>query len=230
MSDSSFSVIVEVIKYLVPVVLGVLHLYDGAKQKEFRTVLRKYIVRRGNRLPLKSEDKVLEFLIKESLPKSRILGVAILFTNMGLVLSVGNIAQQALMAKDKSKKSSTVVGMMLGEKLKNSVRIQLVLLLALAINALLAYVNDVEMSLFAICVVVIGFAAIYVDHKLIEYRVRRGWYGKNEFESREIIRFILAHADKNDFNDQGGLKKVIPSPSLEDLSDLDHANVDGVRV
>lgn len=119
---------------------------------------------------------------------------------------------------------------MLGEKLKNSVRIQLVLLLALAINALLAYVNDVEMSLFAICVVAIGFAAIYVDHKLIEYRVRRGWYGKNEFESREIIRFILAHADKNDFNDQGGLKKVIPSPSLEDLSDLDHANVDGVRV
>jgi|GEM_PF-3340944 len=230
MSDSSFSMVVEVLKFLVPAILGLLHLYDGAKRKEFRNVLRKYIVRRGNRLPLKSDDKVLEFLMEEGLPKIRILGVAILFTNLSLVLSVGSVAQQALLAKDEGKKSSTIVGMMLSEKLKNSVRIQLVLLSALASNALLAYVNDVDMSIFVIFVVIIGFAALYIDHKLIEYRVRRGWYGKNEFESREIIRFILAHADKNDFNDQGGLKKVIPTPSLDDLSELDGSNVDGVRV
>ncbi|MBM6705450.1 hypothetical protein H6A60_13350, partial [Sutterella massiliensis] len=79
------------------------------------------------------------------------------------------------------------------------------------VNALAAFVNGAEMNTFVIFVVFVGLSAIFIDHKLIEYRINKGWYGKNEFESREIIRFVLAHADKNDFNDQGGLKKVIPA-------------------
>ena len=58
--------------------------------------------------------------------------------------------------------------------------------------------------------------AIHADHKLIEHRIRNGWYGKNEFESREIIEFILSHANKDDFNDSGGLKKIIPTPEFSE--------------
>jgi hypothetical protein len=63
--------------------------------------------------------------------------------------------------------------------------------------------------------------AIHVDHKLIEHRIRNGWYGGNEFESLEIIDFILSHSNKDDFNDSGALKRVIPLPNSTEVKSRD---------
>jgi hypothetical protein len=41
--------------------------------------------------------------------------------------------------------------------------------------------------------------ALFLNRKILDYRVRRGYYGATEYESREIIQFIVDHADDIDY-------------------------------
>lgn len=173
--------------------------------------------------------KVLSCMFDAALPKGRVFRTILIIANASLAMSMAKLAEQAAAANENAKKSKTIVGLMLGEKMKQSTRIQLILLSVLIVNALFAYINDSDINVFVILVVVVGWVAIYVDHKLIEYRVTKGWYGKNEFESREIIRFIISHANKDDFNDRGGLKRVIPEPSLVGGGELETLQSGGVQ-
>lgn len=110
------------------------------------------------------------------------------------------------------RKTNTIVGMMLEEKLTKSKKNN-----SLITIALLAYIgcssfNLTPLNPFAIIVPLVLLTAFYLDQYLIIYRVRKGWYGRNEYEAREIISYIVAHANKDDFNDDGGLKKLMDEP------------------
>lgn len=124
------------------------------------------------------------------------------------------------MQPQKKKNAKTVVGLMLGEKAERSSKSQLSLLIALCISFAFSYYLDTSINSITILVISILFLGIQIDQKLIEYRVKNGWYGKNEFETREIIKFIISHANKDDFNDSGGLKKLIPEPELNKNEDV----------
>ncbi|NMX72651.1 hypothetical protein HBO23_06695 [Pseudomonas sp. WS 5532] len=198
-----------------------LSFFISMRDRELRDALLNIMKAHDVRGVAKAYVRMLEYIFDiEGFPKLRIIRTITIILNSSLALSMARIAEQAASGKKDARKSKTIVGLMLGEKLKQATKIQGILFLVLVVNALAAFVNGAEMNTFVIFVVFVGLSAIFIDHKLIEYRINKGWYGKNEFESREIIRFVLAHADKNDFNDQGGLKKVIPAPSFDEASDL----------
>lgn len=56
-----------------------------------------------------------------------------------------------------------------------------------------------------------------IQTSLFNYRVRKGFYGRNEYESREIIDFIVDNYKKVDFSDPGGPKKIISEEDLEKI-------------
>jgi hypothetical protein len=64
--------------------------------------------------------------------------------------------------------------------------------------------------------------AIYVNQTLLEYRIRRGFYGFNPYEAKEVIQFILLHSDTSDFSDSDGLKSVIPEADMDSIYDRLH--------
>lgn len=102
--------------------------------------------------------------------------------------------------------------MMLEEKLTKSKKNSSLIIVALLIYIACSSFHLIQLNPFAIIVPLILLTAFYLDQYLIIYRVRKGWYGRNEYETREIISYIVAHADKDDFNDDGGLKKLMDAP------------------
>ncbi|MBY8252262.1 hypothetical protein KW526_06845 [Vibrio fluvialis] len=110
------------------------------------------------------------------------------------------------------RKTNTIVGMMLEEKLTKSKKNSSFLIIALLAYIGCSSFNLIPLNPFAIIIPLVLLTAFYLDQYLIIYRVRKGWYGRNEYETREIISYIVAHADKDDFNDDGGLKKLMDAP------------------
>ncbi len=113
-------------------------------------------------------------------------------------------------------KSNTIVGLMLEKKLTDSNTNTRRLLLVAAAYLACAAVDIVPFNQFVLIIPAILLAALYLDQYLIIYRVRKGWYGRNEYEAREIIEYVISHADKDDFNDEGGLKKLMDAPEREE--------------
>lgn len=165
---------------------------------------------------IQAVDKITgsSFLMHEKFPR-----ILTIYLSSSLVRSIANISKQIIEASPEEKKTKTIVGLMLGEKAENSSRSQLYLGVALAISFAFSIFLDSSMNDVAFIFISLLFLGIQVDQKLIEYRIKHGWYGKNKFETLEIINFILSHANKDDFNDSGGLKKVIPEPELQGAKD-----------
>lgn len=125
---------------------------------------------------------------------------------------VRNLLELKITRDIEKRKTNTVVGMMLEEKLTKSKKNSSLIIVALLIYIGCSSFHLIQLNPFAIIVPLILLTAFYLDQYLIIYRVRKGWYGRNEYETREIISYIVAHADKDDFNDDGGLKKLMDAP------------------
>jgi len=201
---------------------------DVFKNKKVYLSVLETIKSKGVLSTTKAYIKATEAILDSVIPGNTIYKQFVIALNSSLMLSIVNIAESIVESNAEERKSKTIVGLMLGEKLKKSANSQLFLITALLINIILSLLSDVPINTLVI-VVAIGLLAIHIDHKLIEHRLKNGWYGKNEFETREIIEFIVSHANKDDFNDKGGLKKVIPLPELN--STKEHAsNLGGATV
>jgi hypothetical protein len=187
---------------------------DVFKNKNLDQALRKLLKSKGIRDIGSTYIEVLDILLDDSMHGSKVLKKFAIYINASLFKTLANISEQIVKSSDTEKKAKTVVGLMLSEKMRKSSRAQLFLFLALIVNVAFSLVLDNSVSVFVMAFVSIFLLFIQIDHKLIEYRVNNGWYGKNKFETLEIIEFIIAYADKNDFNDSGGLKRVIPQPTV----------------
>lgn len=189
------------------------------KNKRLNQALRKFLNTKGIRSLGSSYIEVLNILLDDSMLGKRVFKKFAIYLNASLFKALANISEQIVNSSTGEKKAKTIVGLMLSEKMKKSSRAQLFLFLALLVSIASSLVLNSPANSFVILFISLILLCIQIDHKLIEYRVSKGWYGKNEFETLEIIDFIIAHSDKNDFNDSGGLKKVIPQPKIAEAED-----------
>lgn len=60
-----------------------------------------------------------------------------------------------------------------------------------------------------------------IDYWTLSYRVKNGYFGQSKAEALELIKFIKSHADKDNFNDSDGPKKIFRRRKLEDESKED---------
>ncbi|MBT0111952.1 hypothetical protein [Vibrio alginolyticus] len=123
-----------------------------------------------------------------------------------MLLSIQSITDSS------KKKTNTVVGMMLKERAIKANKISLLLVATIIVYLIFSTMSVIEFSWLAILFPCTLLLALHADQYLITYRIRKGLYGRNEYEAREIIEYILSHADKDDFNDEGGLKKLMDEP------------------
>lgn len=196
------------------VVLSMLKNYF--RNKDFRSAFKNY-VDPSTKLTERAKacSKVIEIVLVDIMPLGKYNRQAILLINSALITSVSSLYRESGADSLEKKRSNTIVGVMLLERLKKSAKLQLVLFLCLVINLLVSFLPSIEFSYFLLAVVSLFFLCIHADQQLIEHRIKKGWYGKNEYETKEIINFIISHSNKNDFNDSGELKRVIPLPVIE---------------
>ncbi|HEY0602148.1 MAG TPA: hypothetical protein VGD58_04510, partial [Herpetosiphonaceae bacterium] len=143
----------------------------------------------------------------------------ILFT-LGLTFSIPWIytycRKRVRQSKDKKLKktypSVSIINIMLQRKEKSSELIEASLLLS-ALGLL--FVSARQAGLIVLLVLILFIIRI----NIIKFRIRKGYYGTNEYEAREIIQFILDNSQSIDFTDDGTPKRIVTPEDLEHLQE-----------
>ncbi|RMT95162.1 hypothetical protein ALP39_200071 [Pseudomonas marginalis pv. marginalis] len=205
-------------------VLVVAKAIDLIKNSELREALKSIFESDSADDALSSYANLLRVVVSDLFPSGLVRYKRYAYIiNFRLVSSMLKVLEQASDegADSKTKKSKTIVGLMLGEKMKKTSLAQAFLFFSLVISLVVSFFVEGYSSSWVAVIVGVLMGVIHIDHFLIDYRIKNGWYGKNEFESMEIIRFIIAHANKDDFNDSGGLKRVIPLPDIGEVEQFE---------
>ena len=60
---------------------------------------------------------------------------------------------------------------------------------------------------------------LYLNTFLVNFRIKKGFYGGNEFEAREIINFIEENSEKIDFGDGDSPKQLFNEEDLKEIKE-----------
>lgn len=196
--------------------------------ENFKSAL-KHFNDSSNELPKRAEAyfKAIEIILDDTIPLAKHNKRMLIYLNSSLVSAISKIYEEVKETSQEKKKSKTIVGVMLQEKMAKSTSAQIILITSFSVNLILSMIGIAPFSNFLLVLSSLLILAIHVDQKLIDYRIKNGWYGRNEFEAKEIIKFIIYHSNKNDFNDSGGLKRVIPIPEISAETEKHHSFLPG---
>ncbi|ASA56708.1 hypothetical protein [Vibrio gazogenes] len=136
-----------------------------------------------------------------------------IFLNSGLVNTVldNSIESKSVSEIDKN----TVIGMLLGDRIEKDTKSYIFLAIALVTSFLFPLFSGLKVNFWVVGAVIVMFSLLTLNHKVIEYRVCKGYYGSNEYEVREVISYIEMHSDPDDF-DSTGRKKVFQADLPEE--------------
>lgn len=117
-------------------------------------------------------------------------------------------------------KRKTVVELYLVSERKVFIKAKIYTLLVLIATTIIHIQYPIGILAITVCVVL--FSMLEVKEKVIAYRVANGFFGSNQYEALQLIKFINEHIDEINGGTNGGRK------ILNDKTELD-ANLAGVR-
>lgn len=112
----------------------------------------------------------------------------------------------------------SVVGIM--KKRQESAKINAIYLLlgtTIVYIILSNLVSAIPYSMFFVYILAFIAFLLIIDLTLFKYRINQGWYGNNEAEAKEILKFILRNSDNIDFTDGSKLKAIISPEDIEEI-------------
>jgi hypothetical protein len=125
----------------------------------------------------------------------------------------------------------TVVGLLVSRKAKQTSLAYLALFSAFLIYYLFSLIGILILNPLVLLFIAVLILALFINQKALEYRIRHGLYGTNEYEAREILNFILSNVDKDDFTTGSGLHEITPEPESESIYDVvGDEGMAGVRI
>ena len=165
-------------------------------------LLKEYILLSKNvdkliYLPKKSSDSTYSHLKRQFI--TRIL-------NAGLIDSVRQKTARSVSKNEVEE--TTIIGMMMGKKIKKDTRAYLLLFAGLVTYLLFGLFTS-QINLFGLMLIILAILALQLNQKVTEYRIKKGFFGTNYYEAREIIQFIVENADEN-FYSGGKIKEILP--------------------
>jgi len=119
--------------------------------------------------------------------------------------------------------------------LVKSAKGNIILILLLTIPFLQSFIHnllfDIEINISYLILPVFLISLLELKIYLMNYRIKKGYWGTNEHEAREVIYFILKNSEKIDFTDDDGKPKKLVN--LKDLKEepafVDDPGVIGVE-
>ncbi len=99
-----------------------------------------------------------------------------------------------------------------------SKKIKSIILISICILFIVNFINQIVL-LHAIFILSFLLLFISAKEKLIEYRIRKGLFGTNRTEARELIDFIIKNSDNLDFTDSNGNLRRALLPEAKDAAE-----------
>ncbi len=132
--------------------------------------------------------------------------------NAGLIMSVFQRVIDAV--KKGGIDEATIVGIMVGKRIKANTKAYMFLILSLIAHVALNFFLANSVNGYLILFLITMISLLGVNQKITEYRIRKNYFGSNEYEAREIVQFILDNVDKTDFTSGGNVKRLLPFPDI----------------
>ena len=144
--------------------------------------------------------------------------------NGGLFRAVGEMMHKAKKEDDdrETALAATIAGIMVRSKAIANAKSYITLMASLFVYIVVCLLTDTVLSPLPIVCFTLLMLAIYINQTILEYRIRKSFYGFNPYEAKEVIQFILLHSDKSDFSDADGLKSVFPEAEMDDVYERLH--------
>jgi hypothetical protein len=195
------------------------HQKDELLEKEFSEIkldsekLRNLYVKMINDQEeiLSSQSKKIEILQSYIQMQKR----SSLFLNAGLYNALARKLLGTVQFKEKETVSDTLIGAMLNKKAKIYTRSYLYLVLSIILYIGANLLIGIKIEPFVIYANIFFLALTLINQKTLEFRITNGYYGSNEYESREILRFIAENSDGTNFSGGTGLKSF-PAESVSE--------------
>ena len=112
------------------------------------------------------------------------------------------------------------------KKRNNKIKIQLLSFgLLFAISHYYFSLDLLLFSILCLCILIL----IIIKEYLIEFRIKKGWFGTNKDEVKTLIKFLVKNSENIDFTDDDGHLKEVFFPESSHKKH-ESSNVDGVRV
>ena len=141
------------------------------------------------------------------------IGGFITAVNSGLINS---LVKNVVSATDRSAiNRSTIVGMLVGKRMKSDAKSYAYLMSALVIYTISSVFGLGSYSAYFYLFIFTMLSGLMINQKVLEYRITKGLYGSNSYEAREIIGYIEDHSDPDDFYN-GDDRKRIFQEAVED--------------
>lgn len=118
-------------------------------------------------------------------------------------------------AKQESQKSQSIVEIMIDNKGNKVQKAYILLAITLLAQLGFAYFTKSEVNNWFMFLTLFLAGVIYLNQVILEYRIKKGLYGTNDYEAREIIEFIFTNAEYIDLSGGGGAKRIFPEPEKE---------------
>jgi ABC-type cobalt transport system substrate-binding protein len=115
----------------------------------------------------------------------------------------------------------SVVGILALKRERNSNYAISAICIGLMIYLLCSSFAEITTNRAVILILMICVLLIFTREKLISYRVSKGYFGQNESEAREIIKFIINNSENIDFTDGGKRKSLFNKADIKKI--LDHS-------
>lgn len=79
-----------------------------------------------------------------------------------------------------------------------------------------------------ICIVTLGL--IILKESIVEFRIKKGWFGTNKIEAKALIDFLVNNSDDIDFTDGNGKLKRTLFPESNSTQEAVKPAEEGVTV
>lgn len=111
---------------------------------------------------------------------------------------------------------NTIIGMLVGEKIKKDTKSFIYLGVSFLVTILLPTSGLIALNYWLVFFLIFMFSMLTLNQKVLEYRIANGLYGENEYEAREIIGYIENHSNSDDFH-SGGDKKLFQEKAKKNV-------------
>lgn len=122
-----------------------------------------------------------------------------------------------------------LLGFLLAKKARQSSVAYFFLFLSLILYWYLSALSIIPVRIGVLLFISALIIALFIGQQLLEYRIKKGLYGTNEYEAREIIEFILSNKDKSDFTGGKGFKEIFLEPEVKPATSADGLTDEGAE-
>ena len=117
----------------------------------------------------------------------------------------------------------SIVGIFANKLETKNIYTAYVLLITTAAYSILGILwEKFELNIYFMLGGLIYASLLYLNTFLVKFRIKKGFYGGNEFEAREIINFIEENSENIDFGDGDSPKKLF---NEEDLKEMEESTI-----